>query len=176
LQNTLKHLLDFRSYFQTEAADPIDFASRPPPNLVHDLYYLSRCTHDARFLIEQVQLRAEKLRILMRRCRWERYDVAGDLETISSGLTIWPVDSVIWELRGADVSAGNFIKPAKFIITHIYMGESYWDDASLSDEIAGELIMGCHTGSRLHIRVPDMFSFRLTDLTGRKIDDDLWVQ
>ncbi len=172
LKAHLKHLLDFRSYFQTTSTDPIEFSSRPPPNLVHDLYYLSSYIHDAEFHIEQVQLRGNRLHIPMKRCRWELYDVAGNLETISSRLTIRPVDSITWELKGPDVSTGNLSQATKFIINRIFMGESYWDEASTTG--LGELILGGHLHSKLHIVVPDLFDFRLTDMAGRKASK--WVQ
>jgi hypothetical protein len=174
LKAHLKHLLDFRSYFQTESTVPIEFSSRPPPNLVHDLYYLSSYIHDAEFGIGQVCLQGKKLRILMKRCRWERYDAVGNLETIPSQLTIQPVDSITWELKGPHLNTGNLSQATKFIVSRLYMGESYWDEAPSIG--VGELILSGHLHSKLHIVVADLFGFRLKDLPGKKATDDGWIQ
>jgi len=81
---------------QTESNAPIDFSGRLPPNLQHDLLYLSSYIHDATFLIKQVELREKKLCIPMERARWERYDLVGDLERISSVLTIEHGEGLAW--------------------------------------------------------------------------------
>lgn len=154
----LKHLLTFRDYFQTESTDPIDFSSRYPPNLLHDLLYLSSYIHDAKFLITQVQLRDKKLYIPMERERWELYDLLGDIHPISSLLTIEPVEAIRWKLRD-DVTAG------KFLVSHIFFGESFWTNFGGQGKI--EMVISGPRGSKLRIEgdANDMnLGFRLVDL------------
>jgi hypothetical protein len=115
----VKHLLNFGDYFQTDNKEPIDFSGRHPPNLQHDLFYLSSYIHDAEFLIEQVQLKEKTLLIPMQRSRWELYDSLGGLEVIDSVLAIEDVEEITWELLD------NRLKRDKFIVRNIFFGEMF---------------------------------------------------
>jgi hypothetical protein len=158
----LKHLLNFRDYFQTESTAPIDFSSRLPPDLQHDLLYLSSYIHDATFLIKQVELREKKLCIPMERARWELWDSLDTLERISSVLTIEHVEKITWELPD-DLSDKD-----NFIASKIFFGEIFWDNFGGEGNL--EIILTGVLGSKLRIQVGEMWGFemggfRLIDLT-----------
>ncbi len=91
MKRDLEHLVNSSSFFKTTNSEPIDFASRYPPNLQHDMLYLTSYIHDAKFSIARVRLRDRILRIPMDRDRWELGTGVGFLDVISSVLTIQPV-------------------------------------------------------------------------------------
>jgi hypothetical protein len=161
----LKHLLNFRDYFQTESTEPIDFWRRDPPNLQHDLLYLSSYIHDAAFLIKQVELRERKLSIPMERTRWELYDSVGTLKTIPSVLAIEHVEEIIWELTD-ELSEAD-----KFIVRKLFFGEIFWDNFGGEGNL--EIFVAGMRGSKLRIQVGEVWGqerggFRLIDLADDK--------
>jgi hypothetical protein len=165
LKKRLKHLLNFRDYFQTESTEPIDFSGRHPPNLQHDLLYLSSYIHDATFLIKQVELREKKLTIPMERTRWELYDSLETLEVISSVLAIEHVEEITWELPD------ELSELADFIVSKIFFGETFWDNFGGEGNL--EIILAGTRRSKLRIQVANIWGeerggFRLIDLP----DDD----
>jgi len=162
LKNRLKHLLNFRDYFQTDSKDPIDFSCRHPPNLQHDLLYLSSYIHDATFPINQVELREKRLSIPMERSRWELYDSLGTLETIRSVLAIEQVEEIAWQLTENLSAADNFT------VSKIFFGEMFWDNFGREGNL--EVILAGLRGSKLRIQVGDNWGqeegcFRLIDLS-----------
>jgi hypothetical protein len=155
-------LPDFGTYFHTKSSSPIDFTSRIPPNLFHDLLFLSSYIRDARFRIERIRLRGKTLKIPMERDRWELYERLGQLESISSQLTINPVLSIVWETEGKRLRKGSLPRNREFSIRGVYLAESFWDD---SDK--GEIIFKGH-GKRpfkLRLTVRDYFVVHLKDRT-----------
>jgi len=165
LKNRLKHLLNFRDYFQTDSKDPVDFAGRYPPNLQHDLLYLSSYIHDATFPINQVELREKRLSVPMERSRWELYDSLGTLETIRSVLAIEHVEEMSWQL------AENLSAVRIFTVSTIFLGEMFWDNFGGEGNL--EIILAGIRGSKLRIQVGENWGleqggFRLIDLADDK--------
>jgi hypothetical protein len=162
----LKHLLNFRDYFQTDSKDPVDFSGRYPPNLQHDLLYLSSYIHDATFIIKQVQLIEKKLSIPMERARWELYDSLGTLEMTRSVLAIEHVEEITWGL------AENLSEADNFTVSRIFFGEMFWDNFGGDGNL--EIVLAGIWGSKLRIRVGEAWGqeqggFRLIDLPDAKL-------
>ena len=165
VKRRLEHLLNFRDYFQTDNKDPIDFSARYPPNLQHDLLYLSSYIHDATFSIKQVELRETRLSIPMERVRTELHDSLGDSETIRSVLTIEHVEKITWEL------ADYLSETDNFIVSGIFFGEMFWDNFGGEGNL--EIILAGISGSKLRILVGEIWGqeqggFRLIDLADDK--------
>jgi hypothetical protein len=162
---TRVQLPDFGTYFHTKSLSPIDFTCRTPPNLFHDLVFLSSYVHDAQFRIERIRLRGKTLKIPMERDRWELYENLGRLESVSSQLTISPVFSMVWESEGKPLRKGTLPRSREFSIRRVYLAESFWED---SDK--GEIIFKCHGKQQLKLRltVSDVFVIHLEDRAENK--------
>ncbi len=130
------------------------------------MLYLTSYIHDAKFSIARVRLRDRILRIPMDRDRWELGTGVGFLDVISTVLTIQPVTSISWKLKGPHIKKGQRPKSNRFIIGALYFGESFWNSTENDEEGNNlfELVLKDHWRSQLRIKVPDTFSFRLTDI------------
>ncbi len=153
--------LNFTSHFKTDDPTPIDYLSRPMPNLYHDIFYLSSYIHDARFKMRNVTLLGKKLVIPLQRDRWELFEKRKNLQTIASRLIICPVLSLCWEFCGSLATFRRDIRSRDVWIRHFYLGESFWDDSD-----RWELVLSSPDFFKLRISVPEFdFSVRLTDST-----------
>lgn len=156
--------LNFTSHFQTDDPTPIDYLSRPMPNLYHDIFYLSSYIHDSRFKMRNIAFRGKKLIVPLERDRWELFGKRKNLQSIPSRLIIYPVLSMCWEFCGPLAIFRGDLRSRDVWIRHFYLGESFWDDSD-----RWELVLSCPGFFKLRISVPEFdFTVRLVDATRKK--------
>jgi hypothetical protein len=150
-------LPDFGIYFRTNRRSPIDFVCRETPNLLHDMIFLRGYLHDATFETDDVSLTGSVLRIRMNRDRWELYKAPGELESITTKLTIRSVLSLKWRAKPTIAE--------KFFVRDVYLGESFWDSSDKAEVVLSGF---GKNPSQLRIVVREPFAIRLQDVSKRK--------
>ena len=90
---------DFGMWFHRAQASRICYEVRGGSNMLHDISYLASYIHDARIAPASVDLRKGRLRIGMRRDRWELFRHLGELSSVSADLVISPALRVEWRFQ-----------------------------------------------------------------------------
>ncbi len=97
---------DFGQFFHLAAWRPLDYETRPGPNLLHELAYLSSYSHDARFRPDRMRYERKRLVIELERDCWEILQATGKLPSVRSELSVRGVSSLTVTLTERWVTGG----------------------------------------------------------------------
>lgn len=106
----------------------VTYELRLPPNLLHDLVFMSSLVHDARFHIKDIVIRGKKLTIPIERDCWElpKMPETNELHVTRSRLVFTTVHDIRWEFK--DISKAS---PDKELwIDYLYIDEDFRSDKS----------------------------------------------